>query len=160
MVLAHDPSIVSLDVDAPPPPELSSGEHDELPTESDDDAPEYRRSELQGFLEDGAWERAFGEWTEHTALDRTEFEIATELELFRRYDFFWDDFAGRVGFHAPGIQEDWRELDLHPELDSWGAVSNINASLTELGRIVADLLTADYVDWDEEYQEPDDLPDF
>ena len=49
---------------------------------------------------------------------------------------------------------------LHPDLDSWAQVSAINAGLAELGRVVSDLLRNDYVDWDADYEAPEDLPDF
>ena len=72
----------------------------------------------------------------------------------------WDDFADRVGYHAPGIPEDWKVRDIHPDIDSWNAVSSINASLTELGQVVCDVLESEYVDWEAEFEAPDDLPDF
>jgi len=72
----------------------------------------------------------------------------------------WDDFADRVGYHAPGIPENWRERNLHPDLESWDTVSGINASLAELGDTVSRTLKADYVDWEADYEAPDDLPDF
>lgn len=73
-----------------------------------------------------------------------------KLERFRRLS----------GYHAPGIPEDWRERDLHPELQSWGTVSSINAGLTELGQTVCDVLAEEYVDRDAEFEPPEDLPDF
>jgi len=83
-----------------------------------------------------------------------------ELGLFERFDFFWDAFAERVGYRAPGLPEDWQEREIPPELDSWSTVSSINASLTELGQLVSEVLKADYVDWETEYEPPEDLPDF
>jgi len=152
---------MSLDVELPDPPSLSTNvdvsEYDDVETIGDGD---YRRSELQTFLEDGAWERAFNEWSEHTELGEPEWQIVDDLDLVAEYDFFWDEFADRVGYHAPGVPEDWRERNLHPELDSWNTVSMINAELAELGRTVSDLLKNDYVDWSEEYEAPEDLPDF
>ena len=71
-----------------------------------------------------------------------------------------DDFADRVGYHAPGSPEDWREREYHADLQSWGAVSAINAELTEFGQIVSEVLEAEYVDWEAEYEPPEDLPDF
>ena len=67
---------------------------------------------------------------------------------------------GRVVPHAVGLPEDWQERDLHPELSSWETVSGINAALAELGDTVSRRLKADYVDWETEYEAPDDLPDF
>jgi hypothetical protein len=149
-----------LDVETPEPPELQEmnpNEYDDADVVGDTD---YRRDELEEFLHDGAWDRAFEEWTEHTDMDETDFQIVLDLELLRQFDFFWDSHADRVGYHAPGLPEDWKERDLHPEIESWGTVSGINAGLTELGQIVCDVLKNEYIDWETEYEAPDDLPDF
>ncbi|WP_255166956.1 hypothetical protein [Natrononativus amylolyticus] len=155
---------MGLDVEPPDPPELSFVDPNEYEdatigtgTETDVD---YRREELQEFLEDGAWEEAFSEWAADTDLTDEEYAIARDLELFAGFDFFWDDFADRVGYHAPGISEDWRERGYHPEIDSWGTVSAINAELTEFGQIVSVVLKEEYIDWEAEYEPPEDLPDF
>ena len=149
-----------LDVEPPPPPELEpqvdAEEYDDVTVEVSD----YRRDELAEFLADGAWEQAFGEWATDTSMDEPTYEVVRELGLLDRFDFFWDDFANRVGYHAPGIPEDWREREIHPALDSWERVSTINAGLTELGQTVCDVLKDDYIDWDAEYEPPDDVPDF
>ncbi|MFB6178906.1 MAG: hypothetical protein ABEI77_04190 [Halorientalis sp.] len=151
---------MGLDVPTPDPPDLQphldAEEYDDVDVQGE----EYRREDLQEFLDDGAWERAFNEWGEHTDMDDSDFEIARELGLFAEFDFFWDAFADRVGYHAPGIPEDWREREIHPALDSWGSVSSINASLTELGQIVCDVLETEYIDWEADYEAPDDLPEF
>jgi len=151
---------MTLDVEAPEPPELSTttsvDEYDDVDVQGED----YRRDELQEYLEEGAWERSFDEWAEHTELDESEWEIVLDLELVSEFDFFWDDFADRVGYHAPGLPEDWREREIHPDIDSWGTVSAINASLTEFGQIVCDVLKEEYIDWEGNYEAPDDLPDY
>lgn len=150
---------MALNADSPAPPELpevDTGEYDDVDVQGE----EYRRQELEQMLKDGAWDDAFYQWTEHTDLDDEEFVIAEELGLFEEYDFFWDDFADRVGYHAPGIPENWREKNLHPELDSWDTVSGINAALAELGDTVSRTLKAEYIDWEADYDAPDDLPDF
>jgi hypothetical protein len=150
-----------LDVDAVDPPELDpdvdASEYDDADVAGTAD---YHREELNRFLQAGAWAEAWEQWTSTTELTDEEFAIARELDLFERFDFFWDDFADRVGYHAPGLPEDWKQRDLHPELDSWSKVSSINASLTELGQIVSEVLKADYIDWDADYEPPEDLPDF
>lgn len=151
---------MTLDVEIPDPPELGA----QNPAEYDDvdgvGVEDYRREELEAFLDEGAWTDAFEEWAAHTDLTEEEYAIAEELDLLSAFDFFWDDFADRVGYHAPGLPEDWREREIHPELDSWSTVSSINASLTELGQIVSEVLKEEYVDWEAEYEAPDDLPDF
>jgi len=151
---------MGLDVDPPAPPtlesELDADEYDDVDVVGDD----YRREELQSFLEEGGWERAFREWADGAEMDEAEYAVARDLGLFVRFDFFWDDFADRVGYHAPGLPEDWKERDLHPDLDSWGTVSAINAGLTELGQTVCEVLKEEYIDWEADYDAPDDLPDF
>ena len=152
---------MGLDVDTPEPPSLRDErdvqEYDDVDVMAEGD---YRRDELESFLRDGAWEEAFGQWTEHAEMDETEFNIARDLDLFREFDFFWDDFAGRVGYHAPGLPEDWKQRDLHPDIDSWSTVSSINAGLTEFGQTVCDVLADHYIDWESEFEAPDDLPEF
>jgi hypothetical protein len=138
-------------------PELDAEQYDDVEVVGDTD---YRREELQAFLEEGAWAEAFEQWA--TGADMTEpaFEVAVDLGLFGEFDFFWDDFAGRVGYHAPGIPEDWQERDVHPDVDSWNTVSSINAGLTEFGQLVCEVLGEEYVDWEADYDAPDDLPEF
>jgi hypothetical protein len=151
---------MALNVEPPDPPELAEvdpNEYDDAEIVGDTD---YKRNEIETFLHEGAWERAFNEWAEHTDLDESEYQIATELSLFEEFDFFWDGFADRVGYHAPGIPEDWKEREYHSELREWSTVSALNAGLTELGQVVCDVLKEEYVDWESEYEAPDDLPDF
>ncbi|WP_435068400.1 hypothetical protein [Haloplanus sp. C73] len=151
---------MTLDVEVPPPPELDHidpNEYDDADVVGETD---YRRDELEAFLKEGAWEEAFTEWADETDLDEQEFDIVTDLGMLRQFDFFWDSFAERVGYHAPGIPEDWKERDYHPDLDSWGTVSAINATMTELGQLVCDVLLDEYIDWEGDYEAPDDLPDF
>jgi len=151
---------MSLTVEPPDPPELEdsidASDYDDVEV----DTSEYRREELEAYLREGAWDQAFNEWADHTDLTDEEFAIVTDLGLVSQFDFFWDDFAQRVGYHAPGLPEDWRERDLHPDLDSWDTVSGINAGMAELGRTVSDTLKADYIDWETDPDLPDDLPNF
>lgn len=151
---------MTLDVDAPSPPSLSTKGDVSRYEDADVQGDDYRREELEEFLADGAWEDAFEEWAAHTDLTEEEYAVVRDLGLVEEYDFFWDSFAGRVGYHAPGIPEDWKERDYHPDLDSWNAVSGINAAMTELGQVVCDVLEDEYIDWESEYEAPDDLPDF
>jgi len=144
---------MTLDIEAPDPPELD-------PAGDGGDPEDYRREVLADFLRDGAWERAFDDWRDRTDLDAAAFGVVDDLDMIERFDFFWDEFAGRVGFHAPGLPEDWRERDLHPDLNSWETASTINADMADLGRTVADLLTEEYVDWEGDDAVGEDLPDF
>ena len=152
---------MSLDVAVPEPPPLS----DDLDPDEYEDATvvadtDYRREELAEFLSDGAWEEAFRRWAAETKVTEDEFAIIEELDLIESFDFFWDDFADRVGYHAPGLPEDWQERNIHPAIDSWGTVSSINAGLTEFGQIVCDVLVEKYIDWEASFEPPEDLPDF
>ncbi len=151
---------MSLDVATPEPPELEEFDPNEYDDAEIVGETDYRRDELETFLEDGAWEQAFEQWTAETNMTAETYDIVRDLDLIQRFDFFWDSHANRVGYHAPGIPEDWKERDYHPDLDSWGTVSSINASLTELGQVVCDVLKDEYIDWETEYEAPDDLPDF
>jgi hypothetical protein len=151
---------MTLTVETPPPPTLEPGVDADAYEDADVGGDEYRRGDLEAFLETGAWEEAFEHWAANTEMTEHEFAIVRDLGLLERFDFFWDDFADRVGYHAPGLPEDWKERDLHPDLDSWGAVSSINAGLTELGQLVCEVLKDDYIDWEADYDAPDDLPDF
>jgi hypothetical protein len=144
---------MAIDVDVPQPPSLN-------PVDDPDAETDYRREEIEGFLEDGAWERAFDDWSASTELEEVEFQIAADLGLFEQFDFFWDEFVSRVGYHAPGIPEDWRERDLHPGLDDWETVSTINAELAELGRVTGEILTDEYADWGTDEEIGEELPDF
>jgi hypothetical protein len=151
---------MSLDVDAPSPPSLSTKVDASQYEDADVQGDDYRREELEEFLEDGAWADAFDEWAAHTDLGEDEFAIARDLDMLEEFDFFWDSFADRVGYHAPGIPEDWKAKDYHPDIDSWNTVSGINAAMTEFGQIVCDVLEDNYIDWEGDYEAPDDLPDF
>jgi len=151
---------VSLDVAVPEPPvlnEVDPNEYDDAEVGGDD---EYHRDDLERFLQQGAWRDAFEQWAADSSLDAADWQIVEDLALLDQFDFFWDDFADRVGYHAPGLPEDWRERNLHPDLDSWETVSGINAGLTELGQLVCEILKEEYVDWEAEFDAPDDLPDF
>jgi hypothetical protein len=149
-----------LDVDPPDPPELSPVDPDQYDDTEVVATDDYRRAELADFLDAGAWDGAFERWAATADLTIEEWEIVLDLGLIDRFDFFWDDFADRVGYHAPGLPEDWREREIHPDLESWGQVSGINAGLTELGQVVSEVLKEEYVDWEAEFEAPDDLPDF
>ncbi|MFB6297125.1 MAG: hypothetical protein ABEH56_01245 [Salinirussus sp.] len=151
---------MSLDVAVPEPPQLDEMDPNEYEDAEVVGETDYRREELERHLADGAWEQAFDEWAADIDMDERAFGIVTDLDLLQEFDFFWDSHADRVGYHAPGIPADWKEREYHPDIDSWGTASSINAGLTELGQIVCDVLKAEYIDWETDYEAPDDLPDF
>ena len=151
---------MALDVDPPDPPRLEETDPNQYEDAEVIGDTDYRREEIETLLADGAWEQAFERWATDAGVDERTFGIMLDLELFDRYDFFWDAFADRVGYHAPGLPEDWKERNVHPGLESWETVSGINAALAELGDTVSRTLKADYIDWETEYEAPDDLPEF
>lgn len=151
---------MSLNVDMPAPPQLEQTDPNEYEDAEIVGDTDYKRDVLEEHLRGGAWEDAFTQWTATTNMTEHEFDILTDLSMIQQFDFFWDSFAERVGYHAPGIPEDWKQADYHPAIDSWGTVSSINASLTELGQIICDTLKDEYIDFDASYEAPDDLPDF
>lgn len=150
---------MALNVEPPDPPTLPRNDADEY-DDLDVKGTDYRRDELEAFLEEGAWKEAFETWADRTDLEDDAFAIAEELGMFESFDFFWDDFADRVGYHAPGIPEDWKERDLHPDLGSWETVSGINAAMAEFGETVSRTLKERYVDWEADFEAPEDLPEF
>ncbi|GAB7120258.1 hypothetical protein JCM9743_27230 [Natrinema sp. JCM 9743] len=83
---------MTLEVEPPEPPELEfvdPNEYEDATISADGTAEiDYRREELQAFLEDGAWVDAFDEWRADTALEAAEYEIARDLDLFAGFDFF------------------------------------------------------------------------
>jgi hypothetical protein len=165
---------MSLDATTPDPPDLSPAvdpeeyEDADLGGVSDEDGAmhdeadpnDYRRSEIADALTAGAWAEAFGQWAATAKIDEDTWGVIDDLDLVAEFDFFWDGFAGRIGYHAPGVPEDWKEREYHPDLESWATVSGINAGLTELGQTVCDVVQEEYVDWEQDYEAPDDLPDF
>ncbi|MDS0276823.1 hypothetical protein NDI85_03385 [Halomicroarcula sp. S1AR25-4] len=151
---------MALDVPVPDRPALSgsvdTADYEDVEVQGD----EYRRDELAEVLDEGAWADAFERWTADTSLDESAWDIVTDLDLIAEFDFFWDSFAGRVGYHAPGLPENWREREVHPDIESWETVSSINAGLTELGQVVCDVIKDEYVDWEPDEVDAGDLPDF
>lgn len=85
---------MSLDVERPSPPsldtEVDAAEYDDADVTGADD---YRREELQSFLDDGAWADAWTDWTQTTQLTDHEFQIAQALGPLTDFDFFWDNIT-------------------------------------------------------------------
>lgn len=143
---------MTLEVEAPHAPDLttdvSSGSSQGSPTME-------RRADIESMLHDSAWRGAFSEWASHTDLTEVEWSIVLDLNLIQDFDFRWDDPAEQIRFDAPAIPDDWRDRDLHPDLQDWATVSAINNGLDDLGQITADLLENEYIDWIEEGFERD-----
>jgi len=140
---------MGLAVETPTPPALTDATTDVPEDRRIEAGMDVHRADLDDALHEGAWDRGFGEWAEHTDLDETEWAVVEDLQLVAEFDFFWDGTEGRVGYTSPGIPPNWRQRDLHPALDSWSTVSSINAALADLGRVVATVLTEEYVEWDD-----------
>jgi len=151
---------MTLDVDAPAPPALDPAQDAAEYDDADPGGSEYRREELETFLEDGAWEQAFEKWADDTDLSETAFDVVVDLDLIAEFDFFWDAFATRVGYHAPGLPENWREREIHPD-PTPGTRSQHQRRHGGIGTAAAgEVFENEYVDWESEYDGPDDLPQF
>jgi len=145
---------MTLEVDAPRPPDLTMN----VPDAEEGDRPESEhRAEIEGMLENAAWPRAFGEWSEHTDLTEADWAIVLDLELIEQFDFYWNADDEQIRYESPTIPEDWEDRDIHPDLRTYVQVSAINDSLDALGQTVTDLLQQEYVDWNT--VEPSDEPE-
>ncbi|WP_266076991.1 hypothetical protein [Haladaptatus caseinilyticus] len=135
---------MSLDVSTPDAPTIDGEREDQYEPDG------AKRSDLQEYLdgEENAWEEGFSEWAAETPLSEESYRIILELGLLDRLDFFWDAETEEVRYESPEIGDGW--LNLHPSLDSWSAVSEINEELDDLGETVAGVLTDYYVAWEAE----------
>lgn len=132
---------MGLAVETPTPPDLTNRP---LPSSLDpedvlDSTTDLRRAELEEVLLDGAWSEAFQEWTEYTDLTEGEFRIIRDAGVFEGLDFYWDAGEGNVRFEIPDLP---RAVTRHENLDSLAA-----SELTDLARIVTEVLEETYVDW-------------
>lgn len=145
---------MALDVEVPDPPDLTDGFVDEY------EADAYRRADLQRYFEEeNAWGEAFEEWAAVTDLTEAEYDMVDDLDLIVEFDFFWNPDAEHIEYEAPSVRSrpDARERD--PALDSQAIAATIDDALDELGRIVADVLTEYYVEWESEdvFAQRDDI---
>jgi hypothetical protein len=79
---------MTLAVDPPAPPTLSGvdpAEHGDADVVADDD---YRRDELESFMQEGAREEAFESWAAETTVDAAAWQIVVDLDLVSRFDLF------------------------------------------------------------------------
>ncbi|SIR05724.1 hypothetical protein SAMN05421858_1272 [Haladaptatus litoreus] len=135
---------MSLDVSTPDAPTIDGEREDQYEPDGEN------RGDLQEYLdgEENAWEEGFREWAAETPLSEESYRVLLDLDLLSDLDFFWDEESEEVQYESPEIENDWEEL--HPSLDSWSQVSEINEELDELGETVAGVLSDYYVAWDEE----------
>jgi hypothetical protein len=135
-----------LDVDVPDAPSLRGpqfrGEYEAIDMTDQEPADDYRREVLEDFLEEGAWQDAFEEWTEFTALSAEEFRTVRDQELIERFDFYWDPATDEVGYRAPSLADDERAGFDDPD--------GVEGELDSLARVVSEVLENDYLLRDDE----------
>jgi hypothetical protein len=144
---------MGLDVETPDPPTLRGpgdpGDYDAVDESDETDDPvgdDCRREELAGFLREGAWTRAFDEWTAHTFLSEAEFELVTALDLLEELDFYWNTATGDVGYRAPPAPSREELPAPYDEQFDTGDLQGIEEELDGLARTVTEVLEAEYVD--------------
>lgn len=137
---------MGLDVDIPAAPSLSGpqsrGEYEAIDMTDREPDDDYRRDELGGFLADGAWQDAFEEWAEHTAMSDAELETVVARDLVDAFDFYWDPSDDQVGYRAPELAADDRDAFEDP--------GGVESELDSLGRVVSEMLENDYLLRDDE----------
>lgn len=143
---------MALDADIPPPPTLRDpqdiGDYDAVDEADERVGDDGRRADLASALRDGAWERAFEEWAQHTLLSEDEFELVTALDLVEEFDFYWNEAAGDAGYRVPAIPASSELPDPYDERFDAGDLDGIAEELDSLARTVTEVLEADYADRD------------
>lgn len=136
------------DPEIPDPPRLDAaedpGDYDAVVEPETRTGEEGRRKALATFLENGAWEEAFGEWAGHTYLSEEQFEAALELGIVARLDFYWHEAAGDVGYRAPTLSDDLPEP--WDERLSRADRADIDEAIDDLGELTSEVLEARYID--------------
>jgi len=137
---------MALDVSVPDPPSLhgpqTRGEYEAIDPEIVDTEDDYRREEVEGFLEAGAWQDAFEEWWDRAGVSAEEFGVVEEHGLIDAFDFYWDPASDEVGYRAPTLPD-----TIRAEFEDPGEV---DMELDSLGRIVSETLENDYLLRDED----------
>lgn len=138
---------MSLDVEIPDPPSLRGpqphGAYEAIDMTDREIEDDYRREEIESFLEDGAWQDAFEEWAERTDLSAVDFDSIVERGMIEQFDFYWDPTTDDVGYQAPSVPDETRAV-FEDDVDG------IEMELDELGRVVSERLENDYLLRDEE----------
>lgn len=142
---------MALEIETPTPPDLTnrplpSGID---PTDVLEGTGDLRRDELEVALSEGAWNDAFGEWTEYTDLSEPEFQALYDAGLVHALDFYWDPHDMDIQFELPTIPD---EIEGQEDLASQAAVE-----LADLGETVRKVLVNDYLDWSELESDEDEL---
>ncbi|GAB7095344.1 hypothetical protein JCM30237_24970 [Halolamina litorea] len=132
-----------IDIEAPSPPDLTNRSLPSGidPTDVTDSTGDLRREELETALREGAWDDAFGEWTEYTDLNEAEYRAVHDAGLVESLDFYWDPVEGGVRFELPSIPDG---------LGDDGSLSSLaSTELADLGETVRKVLEGGYIDWSE-----------
>jgi len=125
-----------LDVTVPDPPPLSGpplgGAYNNV-TPPDAGSADYRRDELAGRLEEGAWGDGFEAWAAETSLGESEFALLRRHGVVEQLDFYWDPATERVESRAPSLSDDVREALAADAAD-------VESELASLARLVTETL--------------------
>ena len=144
---------MGLDVDTPDPPSLSDpqdvGDYDAVEETDERVGDDYRREELAGALEDGAWKRAFEEWSDHTLLTAEEYELVVALGLVEELDFYWNPASEDVGYRVPAVPSHRELPSPYDERFEEGDLDGVEEELDGLARTVTEVLETQYVRLDE-----------
>mgnify|MGYP006977846280 CR=1 FL=1 len=144
LTIQHDH--MALDVPVPDPPSLhgpqTRGEYEAIDNEIVDTEDDYRREEVEGFLQQGAWRDAFEEWSQQSGLSTEDFAVVEAHGLIDAFDFYWDPASDEVGYRAPSLPESARDAVEDP--------GEVDMELDTLGRTVSEMLENDYLLRDDE----------
>ncbi|MFC6767608.1 hypothetical protein [Natrinema soli] len=142
---------MTLDVEVPDPPRLRGpqdpGDYDAVDEPEEWTGDDVRREELADFLDAGAWEDAFDEWSANASLTEDEFRALLERGLFAELDFYWNQSAEDVGYRTPPVPDELAST--HDGLDQ-SDIDDLEEALDSLGRTVSEVLENDYIHRDGE----------
>ncbi|WP_226040760.1 hypothetical protein [Natrinema sp. DC36] len=142
---------MTLDVEVPDPPRLrgpqNPGDYDAVDEPEERTGNDTRREDLADFLDAGAWEDAFDEWSADTYLTEDEFRAVLEGGLFAELDFYWNQSAEDVGYRTPTVPDEL--VATHDGLDQ-SDIADLEEALDSLGRTVSEVLENDYIHRDGE----------
>lgn len=154
MEIGREGTPMALDVEIPEPPDLDRpvdpdiGGYESVDPEEDPVGDDYRRQELAGLLDAGAWADAFEEWRASTYLTTDEYRAVVDLELIDEIDLYWNPADDDVGYRVPDVPSD-RPSPYDTSLDPDDR-QTIEAELDSLARIVTEHLERDYLRREEE----------
>ena len=133
-----------IDVDVPTPPDITNrGIPDAIDADNVTSESDLRREELEQILRNNAWQEGFEEWWQYTDLSEEDIQRAVELDLFHAFDFFWDNETRRLRYVTPAVPGEWDDDDT----ETVSTASVVQSELDDLGHIVAETMTTNYVDW-------------